>query len=131
MYLTLFYGVIDPAAGTLSYSNAGHQHAFVIRADGAAERLDTTDPPFGIVDRDTYGEASVPWRTREDLLFLFTDGLSDALDLGEVQGERALVREVVGMRSAPAREVCERLFARTAAAPTVPPDDRTAVLARI
>jgi phosphoserine phosphatase RsbU/P len=130
MYLTLFYAVIDPGAGTLAYSNAGHSHAFRIGARGPAERLAATDPPFGIVDRDTYGERTVAWSGGEDLLFLFTDGLSDALDLGEVQGERTLVAEVEAMRTEDPDEICERLFARTVGSAAVPPDDRTAVVVR-
>jgi phosphoserine phosphatase RsbU/P len=130
MYLTLFYAVIDRAAGTLSYSNAGHSHAFRVGAEGEAARLEATDPPFGIVDRDTYGERTVSWRAGEDLLFLFTDGLSDALGLGEVGGERALVDEVVQMRAEPPRLICERLFERSGRPAHTPPDDRTAVVVR-
>lgn len=129
MYLTLFYCVIDPAAGKLAYSNAGHSHAFRITAGGEAQRLDATDPPFGIVDRDTYGESSVDWAP-EDLLFLFTDGLSDALDAGEVEGERVLVDEAVQMRAAVPESIIERLFVRAGEATHVPPDDRTALVVR-
>lgn len=130
MYLTLFYGVIDPAAGTLAYSNAGHGHAFRITADGQAERLDATDPPFGIVDRDTYGETTTAWAPGGDLLFLFTDGLSDALDAGEIEGERVLVDEAVRLRTEAPETVIERLFVRAGEATHVPPDDRTAVVVR-
>lgn len=130
MYLTLFYGVIDPAAGTLTYSNAGHGHAFRITATGRAERLDATDPPFGIVDRDTYGETTTEWAPGQDLLFLFTDGLSDALDAGEIEGERVLVDEAVRLRGDAPEIVIERLFARAGEATHVPPDDRTAVVVR-
>jgi sigma-B regulation protein RsbU (phosphoserine phosphatase) len=130
MYLTLFYGVIDPAAGTLAYSNAGHSHAFRVTGAGEAQRLDVTDPPFGIVDRDTYGETSVPWMSGEDMLFLFTDGLSDALDAGEIEGERVLVDEAVRLRAEAPEVVIERLFVRAGEATHVPPDDRTAVVVR-
>jgi sigma-B regulation protein RsbU (phosphoserine phosphatase) len=130
MYLTLFYCVIDPAAGTLAYSNAGHSHAFRITADGQPQRLDATDPPFGIVDRDTYGEETVEWMGGEDLLFLFTDGLSDALDAGEVEGERVLVDEAVRLRRDDPESIIERLFVRAGEATHVPPDDRTALVVR-
>ncbi|MBV9110445.1 MAG: serine/threonine-protein phosphatase, partial [Gemmatimonadetes bacterium] len=130
MYLTLFYGVIDPAEGTITYANAGHSHAWRIAADGTAQRLAVTDPPFGIVDRSQYGEATAPWSGGDDVLFLFTDGLSDALDRGEVEGERVLVDEVVRLRTLPTDEIVRRLFSRVGEATNVPPDDRTAVVLR-
>jgi len=131
MYLTLFYGVIDPAEGTITYANAGHPHAWRIGADGTPERLGVTDPPFGIVDRDTYGEATVPWEAGRDLLFLFTDGLSDALEAGESAGARMLVDQVVAHRGEAVDRIIQGLFDSTPEAATVPADDRTAVLVRI
>src|SRR5690606_10263247 len=83
MYLTLFYGVIDPVRGEMTYVNAGHSHAFRLNGEGEATRLGATDLPFGMMDVDVYHEETVSWRD-EDLLLLFTDGLSDALGLGEV-----------------------------------------------
>jgi sigma-B regulation protein RsbU (phosphoserine phosphatase) len=130
MYLTLVYAVIDPAAGTLTYSNAGHGHAFRIPASGEAQRLAATDPPFGIVDRDTYAETTVDWVSGEDLLFLFTDGLSDALDAGEIEGERVLLEVATDMRREAPEQICARLFDRAGEATHVPPDDRTAVVVR-
>ncbi|HEX2204887.1 MAG TPA: SpoIIE family protein phosphatase, partial [Longimicrobium sp.] len=130
MYLTLFYGVIDPSEGTLVYANAGHSHAWRIPEAGAPQRLSVTDPPFGIVDQDAYSEATAPWDGGRDLLFLFTDGLSDALDLGEKEGERVLVEAVASRRDAPVEEIVERLYGRAGDAGTLPPDDRTAVVVR-
>lgn len=131
MYLTLFYGVIDPAAGTLVYSNAGHSHAFSVDASGATRRLGATNPPFGIVDLDDYGEETVPWAAESDLLFLFTDGLSDSLGLGEVGGVDRLVEEVREARHLPADAILRRLFALPAGPADTPADDRTALLVRI
>jgi sigma-B regulation protein RsbU (phosphoserine phosphatase) len=131
MYLTLFYGVIDPAAGSLTYSNAGHSHAFLVRERGAAHRLSATNPPFGIVDLDDYGEETVPWSAERDLLFLFTDGLSDSLGMGEVAGVRRLVTEVVAGRDLPADRILELLFSLPRPQSPNPSDDRTAVLLRI
>jgi sigma-B regulation protein RsbU (phosphoserine phosphatase) len=130
MYLTLFYGVIDPAAGTIAYANAGHSHAWRVPKDGPPQRLAVTDPPFGIIDRSQYGEASAEWKGGEDLLFLFTDGLSDALDRGEIAGEQTLVDVVAGLRDRQPDEIVARLFARVGEAGSVPPDDRTAVVLR-
>jgi sigma-B regulation protein RsbU (phosphoserine phosphatase) len=130
MYVSLFYGVLDPEAGTLTYSNAGHPHAFLVRADGQAERLLATDSPVGFAGPDAYGEACSPWDPDTDRLLLFTDGLSDTLTSVERPDGESLVLETVrdGMNDPPST-VVGKLFELTRdARPTVPSDDRTAVV---
>jgi phosphoserine phosphatase RsbU/P len=56
MYLSLFYGVLDAGEGSLTYSNAGHPHAFAIHLDGTYQRLDATDPPVGIAGPTSFDE---------------------------------------------------------------------------
>ena len=132
MYLSLFYGILDPAEGRLVYSNAGHPHAFVVRAGGDSHRLRATDPPVGIAGPDSYGETSVPWATGEDLLLLFTDGLSDTLasQVGG-NGEQAVLEAVTERRARPAREMVDDLFQRAEdATPSVPADDITVLVLR-
>jgi sigma-B regulation protein RsbU (phosphoserine phosphatase) len=133
MHLSLFYGVVDAGAGRLVYSNAGHPHAFRVAGSGEVQRLGVTDPPVGTVPLDEYGESVVPWTPGEDLLFLFTDGLSDAFsERAGSSGEAALLAEVVRLRSSPPAEILDHLFALAGrSTPTVPPDDRTSVILRI
>lgn len=131
MYLTLFYGVLDPAAGRLVYSNAGHPHAFVVRSEGEPARLGATSPPLGIVPFNSYGESAVEWSTG-DVLCLFTDGLSDVFVGSGESGETRILSEISCHRTEPVAEILDRLF-EVAAHPdqTVPPDDRTAILVRL
>jgi sigma-B regulation protein RsbU (phosphoserine phosphatase) len=128
MYLTLFYGVIDPVAGQLRYANAGHPHAFLIPTTGEPRRLAVTNPPFGLVDVSDYEERTVEWAPRNDLLLLFTDGLSEAI--GQKDGERAVVNHVGRHRDRPLGEIMEALFAIARGTDGIPSDDRTAVLVR-
>jgi phosphoserine phosphatase RsbU/P len=133
MYLTTFYGVIDPRAGALLYSNAGHPHAFAVRADGSYERLMATDPPLGFAGPDAYHERSVPWHRSDDLLLLFTDGLPDSLprETG-ASGEALVLETVVRNRSCPAREIVDALFELSAEGEGPPVgDDRTALVLRL
>lgn len=133
MYVSLFYGVLDPGAGRLTYANAGHPHAFRVPEQGPPQRLRATSPPLGVVALGEYREAQCEWHVRQDLLCLFTDGLSDAFSrAGSVSGERALVRELSQLRDRPVTEILDALFQRAAQATDlgVPPDDRTAVLVR-
>jgi sigma-B regulation protein RsbU (phosphoserine phosphatase) len=131
MYLTLFYGVLDPARGRLVYSNAGHPHAFILPKDGAVERLEATDPPMGFAGPESYQERSVSIGP-DDLMLLFTDGLSDTLaTAGPRSGEDVVVAEAAALRSAPAGEVVDALFSLTEqVTPVIPADDRTAVVVR-
>lgn len=131
MYLTLFYGVIDARQGRIVYANAGHAHAFRVPGAGEPERLGATDPPLGVSDNDEYSETEAAWVGGEDLLFLFTDGLSDAVGAGEIEGSRVLVDGVSRERNRPLDRVIEHLFRISDHDVDTPPDDRTAVLVRI
>jgi sigma-B regulation protein RsbU (phosphoserine phosphatase) len=132
MFLTVFYGVIDPAAGRLTYSNAGHPHAFTVHPDGGMDRLLATDPPVGFAGPDAYSESEVPWRQGDDLLLLFTDGLSDVLaSATRGDGEARVLESVACNRAEPVVRIVDELFALTADAnPPVQGDDRTALVVR-
>jgi sigma-B regulation protein RsbU (phosphoserine phosphatase) len=133
MYLSLFYGILDPAEGTLTYANAGHPHAFAVHEDGSTERLEATDPPVGIAGASSYGERTLPWKAGKDLLLLFTDGLSDTLATDEGgSGEASVLASAVAARHGPPAELVDRLFRDASdATPTVPADDITAVVLRV
>jgi len=133
MYLSLFYGVLDPKKSEMVYANAGHPHAFVIHADGTHKRLRATDPPVGIAGPDAYSQQVIPWAEGEDVLLLFTDGISDTL--GEVargKGEEIVLDVAIqGRRGSPA-DVVDELFRRAEEAdPTIPADDRTVLVMRL
>jgi len=130
MFMTLFYGVLDPVAERIDFANAGHHHAFRIDAAGTAERLAVTNPPLGMVDLDVYPESSAPWMHGRDLLFLFTDGLSDALGFGESAGEQRLVEMVAERREDAPNGILSQLFAEAETGDAGALDDRTAVIVR-
>jgi phosphoserine phosphatase RsbU/P len=132
MYLTLFYGVLDPNAGHLVYANAGHPHAFHVDHRGRRRRLGATAPPMGIASLDAYGEDIVTWGGGGNLVCLFTDGLTDAYpDHGAGSGEASLINDVAAMRDRPLVSILDHVFAATAeTVVNIPADDRTALLVR-
>ncbi len=131
MYLSLCYCVLAPGGSEIAYSNTGHPHAFVVKADGTARRLFATDPPMGIGETP-YGQSTVEWRPGEDLLLLFTDGLSDTLaGVRRSTGEDLILKTVAANRHRPVGEILDMLFQMSRrAVPTIPSDDRTAVILR-
>jgi len=109
MYMSTFYGVVDRRAGMLRYGNAGHPHAFVISKDGAAHRLPALDPPLGMGSEAPSG-ASRPWR-EDDVLLLFTDGISDARNRGgERLGEERVVEAAIRHRADAPSAVVDAIF---------------------
>ena len=132
MFLSVFYGVIDPAAGVLVYSNAGHPHAFVLHADGTNERLVATDPPVGFAGPESYREGSVAWNSGDDLLLLFTDGLPDALaPRGELNGEGRVLEVAARNRFRSPKEIVDAVFELSSDAHVSQlGDDRTALVVR-
>lgn len=132
MFLSVFYGVIDPAAGVLVYSNAGHPHAFVVHTDGDHTRLTATDPPVGFAGPDAYHEGSVAWNSGTDLLVLFTDGLPDALaPLANATGEARILEVAVRNRYRTPKEIVDALFELSSDSELAAlGDDRTALVVR-
>ena len=130
MYLTVFYGVLDPSECTLTYANAGHPHAFLLRGDGTPERLQATDPPVGITIASDFHHRRVDWSPEDDVFLLFTDGLSDALATENRRGgEERVIREVAEHRGRHPAEIVDHLFELVdRSSHAIPSDDRTAVV---
>ena len=129
MYLTAFYGVVDPA-GTLTYSNAGHPHAFRI-GSGGAERLDATAPPLGLAAAGDIGRRQVTWQ-REDLLCLWTDGLADARSVaGEPFGEARLLEAISKRRELAPEEIVDGVMQEVERFAQRRGDDRTLLVLRL
>lgn len=135
MYLSLFYAVIDPVRGTCAYANAGHPHAFLVRgASGEARRLEATRTPLGLGPARPSADREEPWKRREDILCLFTDGIVDATgESGKRFGEDRILSHVRTLRTRPTQAILEAIFADLAAftGGTPPSDDRTLLIAKV
>jgi phosphoserine phosphatase RsbU/P len=132
MHFSVFYGVIDPIAGRLTYASAGHPHAFRVPRLGPAQRLEATAPPLGLAAMGTIQRRQVPWATGTDLLVLWTDGLVDAKnDSGEAYGEQRLLDEVAAHRGEPPEAIVNAVLQQAEDFGARPTDDRTLLILRI
>jgi serine phosphatase RsbU (regulator of sigma subunit) len=77
MFATLFFGILDPSTGLLSYINGGHEPLIIVGPDGIKRRLPPTGPAVGLMPSADYkiGEAQLE---HGDVLFGFTDGVTEA-----------------------------------------------------
>ena len=132
MYLSVFYGVLDPLTGRLSYANAGHPYAFRVPRFGDPERLDATAPPLGLATAGSVQRRQVPWSIDHDLLVLWTDGLVDARnESGEAFGQQRLLDVVCACRTEPAETIVRAVLEAANAFGGEPVDDRTLLVMRI
>src|ERR1043166_6222338 len=104
-FVTAFYGILDATNRTIAYSNAGHNPALFVEADGTARFEERGGVPLGMF-RDTryyeYFETIAPGQ----LLVLFTDGLTAAMNSTEEEyGRDRLVEAVRQCRDLSAREM--------------------------
>jgi serine phosphatase RsbU (regulator of sigma subunit) len=76
-FATVLFGIVDCAKRTFTYANAGHPTGAMIRADGSVEPLPPTGPLLGAATGIDFTQAETAM-SDEDLLFLYTDGLTEA-----------------------------------------------------
>ncbi|HEV8609353.1 MAG TPA: PP2C family protein-serine/threonine phosphatase, partial [Thermoanaerobaculia bacterium] len=91
MFATLFFGVLDPADGTLSWINAGHEAPIVLADSGVLARLAPSGPALGMMPGMTFQVRESRIEPGQTLL-AFTDGVTDARDVsGRLYSEEGLL----------------------------------------
>lgn len=129
MHLSAFYAVVNPPERVLQYANAGHPHAFRVPESGPPERLEASAPPLGLVEGGSVSGAHTVWRSGDDLLVLFSDGITEARNAaGEPFGEQRVLEIVTRQRSRPSQEIVEAVFAQLDRFAVGDADDRTLVV---
>jgi sigma-B regulation protein RsbU (phosphoserine phosphatase) len=92
MFVTLFVGVLDLPTGRLRYCNAGHDAPLLIGA-GIGELPCDSNIPVGFMPKWKYSlqEAQIFTGTT---IFLFTDGLTEAMDANNAQFQMERINDV-------------------------------------
>lgn len=113
MFVTVFYGILDPAAGTLTYCNAGHDPPYLLSAQSgdAVQTLRRTGPLLGIFEDAAWEQRTVQLAPG-DALVLYTDGVTDAEDgTGMFFGQERLLEIAKANRGRSAQDVQDVLLA--------------------
>jgi serine phosphatase RsbU (regulator of sigma subunit) len=131
MYVTVFYAILDPAARTLTYANAGHTRPILRRFAHPAH----TEPlPGGGLVLGMFEAVSLADQTIAlapgDVLVAYTDGLTEAFNAAqEMFGEQRLTQIIRSQTTASAQELLEAIVAQvTTFADGAPQSDDTTVL---
>jgi sigma-B regulation protein RsbU (phosphoserine phosphatase) len=80
LFVTVFYGLLNPKKGTFAYSNAGHNPPIWLSArTGEAQYLSVHGIALGVVADARLSEQSITLDDG-DVLALYTDGVTEALN---------------------------------------------------
>ncbi len=113
-FVTAFYGVLEPAQGTLCYARAGHDYPLLFRSrTGECRFLGGAGIVLGLVDDvDLLEEVCVDLNPG-DLLALYTDGITDSNSAaGEFFGVERLREVLCSVAGQGAQGVCDAIFAQ-------------------
>jgi sigma-B regulation protein RsbU (phosphoserine phosphatase) len=135
-YASFFYAQYDSSTRLLEYVNAGHNPPLIVRTRRDRHdvlRLDPGGPVIGLMPDCSYNQGSLALEDG-DVLVLFTDGITEAMNLaGDEWGEARLMQAIETNRARPARELIARILraADEFVAGAVQHDDMTLVTARV
>lgn len=143
-FVTLWYGVVDPANLHLTYCAAGHEPPLLVRVPGHrapttadVDELSTGGMVIGIDPSQRYQRGHFDLRAG-DVLVCYTDGITDVRDFEERRfGKRRLIEAVLStlgeMPGATAAQVVEGVFwrIRQFAGLRGRPDDQTLLVMRV
>ena len=80
MFVTLFYGVYDPATGELTYANGGHNPPLIVHSDGTSMELPQTNGvALGVMGGMEYEQSKITLEPGDTAVF-YTDGVSEAMN---------------------------------------------------
>ncbi|PLX85135.1 MAG: stage II sporulation protein E [Desulfuromonas sp.] len=111
LFITMFYLKYHLATRRLHFANAGHNLPLVLRArTGACERLDAEGLILG-VKRDVLFEENEIQLDPCDLLLLYTDGITEAMDKeGNFFGEDRLFAILAQLKDASPQQIIDDLL---------------------
>jgi len=110
MFATLFFGVLNPDTGDLSYINGGHEPLFIIGRSGIKESLKAAGPVVGIFSGAEF-KIKRSQLAPGDILIGYTDGVTEALSPTQTLYSREKFCSLLELSASSASELIERIQA--------------------
>ncbi len=112
-YATFFYAHLNASDRLLSYVNAGHNAPMILHEENGElrlARLEVGGPPVGLLPDSEYQTAQIELENG-DLIVLFTDGISEAMNMQEEEwGERRLINAIESSDGRKPKAIVEGVF---------------------
>jgi sigma-B regulation protein RsbU (phosphoserine phosphatase) len=110
-FVTIFYGVLEPATGRFRYAIGGHNPPVWARENGTVGLLPGQGIALGVLDRVEYEEYEVQLNPG-DAVVLYTDGLNEAVNQRmEEFGMQRLLEIVQANHGQPAQALLQSIAA--------------------
>lgn len=110
-FATAFFGILDKKNGTLNCCNGGHPPAILLKSDGSVQLLGDHNQAIGMFDSKNFTEQTVSLDP-EDVLFLYTDGITEARKGMEFFGEARLINILKELKGSTARKLPKLVYDR-------------------
>ena len=110
-FVTLLVGILDVSSGEIVVANGGHNPPRILAADGSLSTLPVkTNVVAGVMGGRTFARESFSLRPG-DTLFLYTDGVTEAMDVAEsLYGEDRMDRTLSSLSPDPsAAEIVRKI----------------------
>ncbi len=85
MFVTIFYGILNTRTGEVDYCNGGHNPPYILRAGGGIEMAESTGGLVLGAMRNTAYKAKKMTLQTGDGIFLYTDGVTEAMNRSNEQ----------------------------------------------
>jgi sigma-B regulation protein RsbU (phosphoserine phosphatase) len=108
MFATLFFGVLNPHNGILTYINGGHEALYIIRDGKIVNSLDSTGPAVGMMPNRKFSIEQVQLQPG-DILFGYTDGVTDGKNINNELFSRDRLIPLLEVPVDSASELLERV----------------------
>jgi sigma-B regulation protein RsbU (phosphoserine phosphatase) len=130
MFVTVFCAVVDLGSGAVTFANGGHDAPYLVGRERVTRVDQGSGPLLGLYPDSEYSSHTLRLESG-DVLFLYTDGVSEAMDRdGRFFGEGRLESYLGQRRGATEQELVEGVFGQLEAfAAGAPQSDDITVLA--
>ncbi|MBK8982794.1 MAG: PP2C family protein-serine/threonine phosphatase [Ignavibacteria bacterium] len=108
-FITFFWGILDNEENTFEYINAGHNPPLLLKNNGFSE-LTKGGFIIGILDIEMNYEIGKVHLEKDDLIVLYTDGVTEALNINnEEYGDRKLKSVIFSEKTKSPKEIIESI----------------------
>jgi sigma-B regulation protein RsbU (phosphoserine phosphatase) len=123
-YFTIIYGILNPETLEFKYLSAGHPPVILQSPGQAAKPIEVQGFPVGITEQAEYRDTTLAL-SPGDRLFLYSDGVADALSCDETSGAERLAARLDQVRKIPISEAVKQILDEVEVCSCEYPDDNS------